>query len=65
MYSKITNKPNEAEWSQMAALWNARSNQNISRNTISHSYALGSTRKVRTQLLTADRLNITRHFVQK
>jgi hypothetical protein len=51
-------------WFQMAALRNTRSNQKISRNTISHSYALDSTRKVTTQPLTAGRLNITKHFVQ-
>jgi hypothetical protein len=63
--SNFIHKSDEAEWLQRTALWNTRSNQNNSRNTVSHFYALNITRKVRTLLLTAGRLNITRHLVQK
>jgi hypothetical protein len=49
----------------MAALWNARSDQNNPRNTVTHPYTLDSTRKVRTQPLTAGWLNISRHFIQE
>jgi hypothetical protein len=57
--SDLIHKPNETEWPQMAALWNARSHQNIPRNTVTHPHLLDSTRKVRTQPLTAGWLNIS------
>jgi hypothetical protein len=49
----LIHNPSETEWPQMAAL--------VER----HLYALDSTRKVRTQALTARWFNISRHFVQE
>jgi hypothetical protein len=46
--SNLIHKSNETERPQMAGLWNTRSDQNIPRNTVTHPYALDSTRKVRT-----------------
>jgi hypothetical protein len=56
-------KPNETEWPQMAALRNVT--KITLRNTVTHLYALDSTRKVRTQPLTTRWLNISWHFIQE
>jgi hypothetical protein len=62
----LIHKPiNETEWPQKADLRDAWSDQNFSRNTVTHPYAQDPTRKVRTQPLTAGWLNISRHFIQE